>query len=161
MRSQLRGRGGYREVADDLEHVASAYRVAVDGGDYRLRYVAHGGEKLGEEADHRQLLNGRCVFRDLGGRAAYREGAVSGSGEYHRADFLVAPRALEGRYHLDEGALREHVHRVGTVDGDSGSAVVLLVDYIFEFHFNPLLLSCAPGGRPAHRMCGDGAETTL
>src|SRR5918996_5781250 len=120
--------GGDREVADHVQHVPAADRVAGD----------HGDDRLGR-APHLHVQVGHVKAPDLGaaghvaGVAAHalvaagaeRERAVAGEDDH--ADLGVLARALERLGHLDQGLGPEGIADLGAVDGDLGDPVRQLV----------------------------------
>src|ERR671914_2859073 len=113
--------GGDREVADHVQDVPTADRVAGDHGDDRLGRAAH----LHVQVCHVETPNLGAAGHVAGVAAhalvaagAEREWAVAG--EDDDTDVGVLARALERVGHLDQGLGPEGVAHLGPVDGDLG-----------------------------------------
>ena len=107
---KTRGVGGDREVAEHVQHVAAADRVAVDRGDHRLGDLA---DQPVQVLDLEQARLRRAVVAGLGALllvAAGAEGAVAGAGEADDADLGARPGPLEAVDQLVDGARAERVH---------------------------------------------------
>ena len=128
--------GGDREIADDVQDVAAADRIArdhrhhglghpadldVEVGDVKpadLRVAGHGGRRIRTGDVAASLAADPLV-------AARAEGVRTLAGEDDDADGLVLAGALERIDQLDHRLGTEGVTDLGTVDGDLGDAGVI------------------------------------
>ena len=111
--------GGDREVADEVQDLPAADRVAGDHGDDRLRQAAHLHVQVGdvEAADLRALGHvARVAAHAL--VAAGAEGQLALAGEDDRADVRVLARELERLRDLHDRLRAEGVADLGAVDRD-------------------------------------------
>ena len=111
--------GGDREVADHVEHVPAADRVAGHHRDDRLRQPAH----LDVEVGHVEAADARAAGHVAGVAAhvlvaARAEGERALAGEDDHADGGVLARPLERVRDLDERLGAEGVPHLGPVDRD-------------------------------------------
>ena len=132
--------GGDRQVADDVEDVAAADRVAGD----------HGDDRLGQAADFfldvEDVEAGHAVLAEVAARAADAlvaagaERLVALAGEDHDADLGVVVGEVEGGEQLVDGERAERVADLGAVDRDLGDPALVggLVADVLEL----------AGGRP-------------
>ncbi len=114
-----------REVAQHVEDVAPADRVAGHHGHHRLRQPADLDVQVGDqEAAHAALPDG--VVADVAGVApgplvaAAAEGQRPLAGQDHHPDVGVLPGQGEGVDQLLDGVGPEGVAHLGPVDGDLG-----------------------------------------
>src|ERR687896_3253 len=110
--------GGDREVADHVQHVSAADRIAGDHGDDRLGSAAH----LHVEVGHVEAPD-LGAAGDVAGVPAHAlvaagaEGEGALAGEDDHADVGVLAGALERVRDLDQGLGPEGVADLGAVDG--------------------------------------------
>src|SRR6266545_4342124 len=120
--------GSDRQVADDVQHVDAADRVARDHGDHRLGQAA----ELDLPVEDVEAAGARgvdvAVVAPHALVAARAERLVPGAGEDDDADLRVVARDLESLCHLDHGQGTEGVADVGAVDRDLGDPVPGLVE---------------------------------
>ena len=117
---------------EHVDHVATADREPVDGGDDRLGDVADDAVE-GLDLEHPGL--GRAVVAGLGALllvAAGAERLVAGARERDDADRRVDPRGLERREQLVDGAPAERVVALGPVDRDPRQPGVDLVGDVLQ-----------------------------
>ena len=115
--------GRDREVADDVQHVAAADRVARDHRHDRLRQPAHLDVQVGdvEAPDAREAV---ALVLQVAGVAAHALVAAGAervralAGEHDHADRLVLAGALERLGDLDDRARAERVADLGPRDRD-------------------------------------------
>ena len=115
--------GGDGEVAHDVEHMAATDRVPRDHRDDRLGRAPN----LDLEVEHVETTDAVLVLVPVVAAhalvAARAEGALALAAEDDDAHVLVVLRVLERPAHLVDGARREAVADVGTVDRDLGDAL--------------------------------------
>src|SRR5581483_8892946 len=120
--------GRDRQVADDVQHVAAADRVARDHGDDGLRQAPD----LDLEVQHVQAADALGVDVAVVAAdplvAAGAEGLRPGARQDHDADGGIVARRLEGADHLEDGRRAERVADLGPVDRDPGDAVPGVVE---------------------------------
>ena len=115
--------GGDRQVADEVEDVAAADRVAGDHRDHRLRQAADLDLQVAD-VEAADALLGDLVVADVAVVAADplvaagAEGLVARAGEDDRADLGVVAGRLEGVAELDQRLRPEGVADLGPVDRD-------------------------------------------
>ncbi len=145
--------GGDRQIADQVQDVAAADRVAGDHRDDRLGEAPNLDVKVRdvEAAD-------RCALLDVAGVAAHplvaagAKGVGPLAGEDDHADRGVLTGVLEGARKLDDGARPERVSDLGTVDRDLRDASVVtlrvLVNDVREIGYG-VVVDGAPEGAHA------------
>ena len=120
------GRGN-RQIADDVQHVATADGVASDHGDYRLGRATDLDLKV-EDIEPPDALLGDVIVPDVAVVAADHlvaaaaEGPVTLAGEDDDADAVVIARLIEGVGDLEERLGPEGIALVRAIDGDLGDA---------------------------------------
>ena len=127
--------GGDRQVADDVEHVAAADRVAGDHRHDRLGQPAHLDVQIGDLEPPDRLVPARGRRVGAGDVAAARsahalvparaERVRAFAGQDHDADVEVLAGARERIRQLDHGLRAERVAHLGPVDRDLRDAGVL------------------------------------
>ena len=123
--------GGDREVADDVQHVAAADRVAGDHRDHRLRQPPDLDVQVGDVEAPDGCLGARLghVARVAAHAlvAAGAEGQRTLAGQHDHADRGVLARPLERVGDLDQRLRPERVAHLGAVDRDLRDPVRRLV----------------------------------
>src|SRR4051794_31672085 len=147
--------GGDRHVADEVEDVAAADRVAGDHRDHRLRQPADLHVQFADVEPADALL-GYLVVADVAVVAAdplvaaRAEGIPAGAREDDRADLEVVAGASEGLAQLGQGLWAEGVADLGPVDRDLRDPAALLVEDVAE------LAGAAPLDRRVEVLFGRG-----
>src|SRR5205085_6905629 len=112
-----------RQIADDMQHVTAADRVACDHRDHRLRKTSN----LFLDIENVEPRNAFGV--DVAGFAAYAliatgtERLVPLAGEDHHADVGVVAREIEGLLQFADRLGPEGIAHLGTIDRDLANAV--------------------------------------
>src|SRR6202030_2059938 len=143
--AELRIIGCDREIAEHVEHVSTAYRVAVHGGDHGLRYVADHRVKVLDVESQIRSRGLALIAAFLPGRliAPHAEGLLARTGEDHAADATIAPSFMERLKELVNRLAAECIHLPGPVDRDGSDAVRRLIENVFEFHVDsPFSATC-------------------
>ena len=159
--------GRDREVAEHVEHVAAADRVARHHGHDRLGQAPHLEVQVGH-VEAPDAASARLVVGQVAGVSAHAlvaagaEGQRALAGQHDHADSGVLPRLLERPRELHHGLRAEGVAHLGTVDRDLRDAVRGLVADVLVFAGRlprrggadgppRLLLGPVPGGHRAVR----------
>ena len=125
--------GRDRQIADEVQDVAAADRVAGDHRHDRLRQAADLDVEVADVESPDALL-GDVVVADVAVVAAdplvaaRAEGLVAGAGEDDRADLEVVARAVEGVAQLGQRLRPEGVADLGAVDRDPRDPIGRLVE---------------------------------
>src|SRR5689334_3993495 len=143
---------GDRQVAADMEDMATADRVAGDHRHHGLRQAAHLHLQVGDvEATYRGALSHIAAVAAHLLVAPRAEGPLALAGQHHHADLGILAGKLHRCRHLDQRLGAEGVQHLGAVDGDLGDALRDLVADVLV-----LAGTAAPLNRRVERFLGQG-----
>ena len=125
----------YRQIADNLQHVASTDRIAVDHGDHGL------GDRTDRLMQVKHIKTGHAVGIDIASSpldilvAARTECLVAGACQYDHTYFGAFPAVGHGVEHLHVGLWPEGIVDLRAVDSDFCYAAKLFEEYVFIFFY--------------------------
>ncbi len=132
-----------RNVANEMQLMTEADRIAVHGGNHRLRRLANGDREMRHDAQMVALHRARPVGDRLH-VAARAKRLFPGAGENNRADLRVFRGVAERGGELLDRMLRDGIVGLRAIDGDRRDAVLLVVENIGERDFHVGIHRLAP-----------------